>query len=341
MDELTRDSLIVKYYQGTLSREENQHLLEWVNLNAENRQLFEDTQKVWQKSRNPAAEIDFDTEQEWIKLSNHIQPSPFQKKAEKDGPHIVKHLNPWLWRSIAAAITLLLVAFLVVYQPWSANNQSVFVTKSTANQVKQRHLLPDGSVVWLNENSTIRYAEKFSTSTREVYLAGEAFFEVTEDPQKPFIIHGNHTITQVVGTSFNLKTKPEEAIVEVTVVSGKVRFFRENAPQKQVTLTAGMKGLYQSGLDSLYHIENTNANFRAWQDNRLIFDNSQLKEILPIVEKHYKTSIKPDNPAILNCRFTSTFEQARLEEILQAITLSLDLHYHYDGKKYILTGEGC
>jgi ferric-dicitrate binding protein FerR (iron transport regulator) len=341
MDEHTRDALLVKFKQGTLSLEENQQLLEWVNSSPLNQQLFEDTRKVWQMSIDPAADVDFNTEREWEKLSSQVGLAPFHKATKQHPPTEVRHLNPWLWRSIAAAITLLLAAYLAVYQPWSSNNQQVLVTKSTANQVKQRYRLTDGSIVWLNENSTIRYPEKFSSSTREVYLTGEAFFEVAEDPYKPFIIHGHHTITQVVGTSFNLRTKPEEAIVELTVVSGKVRFFRENAPQKQVILTAGMKGLYQPGLDSLYLIENTNANFRAWQDNRLIFDNTPLKEILPIVEKHYKTSIKPDNPAILNCRFTSTFEKARLEEILQAITLSLDLHYHYDGKKYILSGDGC
>jgi ferric-dicitrate binding protein FerR (iron transport regulator) len=145
----------------------------------------------------------------------------------------------------------------------------------------------------------------------------------------------------VLGTSFNLKSKPDEEIVEVTVVSGKVRFSKEDISAQNLILTAGMKGFYHTKLDTVYQTINNDLNFRAWQDNRLVFNNLQLKEVIIILEKHYKTSIKPANQAILECRFTSTFKQAQLEEILQAITLSLDLHFHYEDDKYILSGNGC
>jgi ferric-dicitrate binding protein FerR (iron transport regulator) len=341
MDEITRDTLIVKYNQGSLSREENQQLLEWIKLNAEHQQHFDDTQKVWQKSQDPAAEIDFNTEQEWVKLTNHIQPLPIQKNPEKDAPAKVKYLKPWLWGSLAAAVALFLVAYIVLFQGTSVQDENKFVSKSSGNNGKHQYRLPDGSVVWLNENSTIRYPEKFDPRRREVYLTGEAFFEVAKDPSKPFIIHGNRTIIQVLGTSFNLKSKPDEEIVEVTVVSGKVRFSKEDISAQNLILTAGMKGFYHTKLDTVYQTINNDLNFRAWQDNRLVFNNLQLKEVIIILKKHYKTSIKPANQAILECRFTSTFKQAQLEEILQAITLSLDLHFHYEDNKYILSGNGC
>jgi ferric-dicitrate binding protein FerR (iron transport regulator) len=341
MDEITRDSLIVKYNQGTLSREENQQLLEWVNQSAEHQQIFEDTQKLWQKSPNPAAEIDFDTEKEWVKFSAHIQPLPSHKNADKDSPAKVKHLKPWIWGSLAAAVALFLVAYVVFFQGTSIQDENKFVSKSSGNNGKHQYRLPDGSVVWLNENSTIRYPEKFDSGRREVYLTGEAFFEVAKDTSKPFIIHGKRTLIQVLGTSFNLKTNPDEEMVEVTVVSGKVRFSKEDSSGQNLILTAGMKGLYHTRLDSVYQAVNIDLNFRAWQDNHLVFDNLQLKEVIMVLEKHYKTSIKPANPAILECRFTSTFKQAQLEEILQAITLSLDLHFHYENNRYILSGNGC
>jgi ferric-dicitrate binding protein FerR (iron transport regulator) len=341
MDELTRDSLLVKYKQGTLSAQEEQQLFDWVRQSPLNQQLFEETQKIWQMSQDPAAGIDFGTNQEWIKLSNQIGLSPLHKATQAHHSTKVRHLNPWMWRSMAAAVALLLIAYFTLNQWGSPDNENQIITKTTGSKGKQRYRLPDGSIVWLNENSTVSYPEKFNAHKREIHLTGEAFFEVAENPLKPFIIHGGHTVTQVLGTSFNLKTKPDEDIVEVTVVSGKVSFFKEDAPGQKVILTAGLKGLYQKSLDSVYRSVNTDFNFRAWQDNRLIFENLLLQEVINILEKQYKIVIKPANPAILNCRFTSTFEQARLEEILQAITLSLDLHYHYDGKRYIISGNGC
>jgi ferric-dicitrate binding protein FerR (iron transport regulator) len=215
------------------------------------------------------------------------------------------------------------------------------VTQQTPAGAKQQHTLPDGTVVWLNGKSRLSYPEAFAGDTREVVLAGEAFFEVKRDPRRPFVIRAGGTLTRVLGTSFNLRVEPGSHAVSVTVVSGKVGFAPVSRPARQVLLTAGTRGNYLPAADSVYGEPQRDPNALAWRSNKLVFNDTPLRQMLTVLQEQYGVTVEVSHPALLDCLFTSTFEEAPLAEVLDAVALALDLQYVYRDGKYLLTGKGC
>ncbi|MCR6718728.1 MAG: FecR family protein [Chitinophagaceae bacterium] len=129
---------------------------------------------------------------------------------------------------IAAAIALLFALAVVGYQFFNKkdgeNSIDGLVQKLNAKGVKSTIALADGSKVWLNADSKIQYPARFTGNTREVFLNGEAFFDIEKNPEKPFIIHLTNGTIRVLGTSFNVKAYDGETIVETSVATGKVAF---------------------------------------------------------------------------------------------------------------------
>ena len=114
--------------------------------------------------------------------------------------------------------------------------------KQNAKGVKSTIELADGSKIWLNADSKVQYPALFNGSTREVYLNGEAFFDIAKNPSKPFIIHLSNGTVRVLGTSFNIKAYDNEPVVETSVATGKVAFIpklKNNQRADTVFLTAG------------------------------------------------------------------------------------------------------
>jgi transmembrane sensor len=342
MDESKWDSLLVKYTQGTISEPERKQLLEWVDQSQANRRRLDETQAIWQATAGSYNDADFSTNQELAKLLGQIssvESIPFEPAVDEKAKRRDFRLWQWVWQ-VAAAVVLLVGVYVAILKLSSADTNSLTIKQTTIKE-KQKYLLPDGSVVWLNEQSQISYLGEFESQIREVFLSGEAFFEVVKDRQRPFVIHAGKTVTQVVGTSFNLRALPDEQSVKVSVVSGEVNFFLKDQPARSVGLTPGMTGYWIENSDSVYFERKVDPNILAWQNNRLIFQNATVEEVVRVIEKHFKVSVQVAVPGILACRFTSTFENAQLTEVLESLTMALDLRYTQTGNRYILTGQGC
>ena len=339
MNPSTPDELIRKHLQGDATGPERTQLAEWLDRSPENRRQFEQSLTAWQSVPDPAAGMDFATGAQWQQLAAQLQLDPAAPAPEVPaGKSIPFGTRPWLGRA-AAAVALLVAAWFGVSR-W-ADRAPRLVTQQTEAGAKQRHVLPDGTVVWLNGESKLSYPETFDGATREVTLAGEAFFEVKRDPARPFVIRASRTLTRVLGTSFNLRAGPGSDGVTVTVVSGKVSFAPADRPARQVLLTAGMRGSYLPAADSVYAGPQRDPNVLAWRSNKLVFKDTPLREMLPVLQKQYGVPVGAADPAVLNCLFTSTFENAPLAEVLEAVALALDLQYVYRDGKYLLTGKGC
>lgn len=335
------DLLIHKYLQGAISPTEEAELMRWVNEEEDNKREFEEYIKTWELS-GKALTPDFSTNDEWEKLSDTLNISQSDgPKLQNNEPKAVNRfrtLNPWII-GVAAAVSLFFVIYLVL-SPVTENNEVLQIVQSAESEIKEISL-PDGSTVWLNINSKIIYPEGFKGDQRQVALEGEAFFEVAKDPSKPFVIQTGNVITKVLGTSFNLKTSGEGHIIEIVVVSGKVGFYNENEPGNSLELTRGMKGIYMVSLDSLYSTEDINADFLDWKDDKLVFNNASLKEVVETLNSKFDVEIEVSDKALLDCKFTSTFEKANLRDILNVIAYSLELKYTQEGKKVTLLGKGC
>lgn len=213
--------------------------------------------------------------------------------------------------------------------------EAALVTKSTGKGQKLTLHLPDGSRAILNSASSIKYPTNFTGTQREVYAEGEVFFEVVRNEKKPFVVHAGRLVSQVLGTSFNVRNRPEENVNTIALVTGKVQVSipEETDQKKCYILTPGeameldpAKGIFQK---MNFDIERET----GWKDNIIYFTDANYHEVFETLENWYGVEInvvqtrrKP------TWKLTAKFENENLENILNALTLSQGITYELNEK---------
>jgi ferric-dicitrate binding protein FerR (iron transport regulator) len=198
-------------------------------------------------------------------------------------------------------------------------------------------ILPDSTHVWLNAGSTLRYPETFADSRRLVSLEGEAFFEVTKDATKPFIIETASTETKVLGTSFNVKAMLDKPVT-VTVATGKVQFGPLGSERK-VVLLPGDAGTFDPQQQALTNQRNEDPRFLEWHNHTLIFTKTPLAQVFKTLEEVYHIHIDTADRGsrVLgmdrgpNCIFTGTFENTPEQEVLEVLSASIGFEWSAPG----------
>lgn len=303
-------SLIYKKLDGLIDPGEMQELQQWLNASAENRRTAEAIEVAWKESSAYSPEIKVDLDVEFAALQKEIEASePVVRKLETS-----RTAKPWKWL-VAAGLAIFLTTTIVL------QNQSgqQWVEVSTQGEA-MTITLADNSTVKLNANSHLEYPEEFDGTNRNVRLEGEAFFEITRDPNKPFTIETSHEVVEVLGTSFNVDAQEGNGKAVVYVASGKVKFGALNASDF-VTLEAGNKGIFERESKSLSKIEEASPNEISWLTGELHFADTPLSEVLMQVGKLYRVSIELADDNMKNCPFTSDFNDLDLDEILETIAL--------------------
>jgi ferric-dicitrate binding protein FerR (iron transport regulator) len=201
--------------------------------------------------------------------------------------------------------------------------------------------LPDSSLITLNKHSTLSYASDFNENERVVYLQGEAFFDVKKTNGKTFTIISADSKTQVLGTSFTVRSYENEGKTEVQVLTGKVAFStKKNPEQNQVLLTPGYKAVMEED-NQIMKAAINDPNFMAWKNDKLEFNNTRMDQVIATLEKYFEVPIEITEPQMLKCRFTGTFEKPTLQEIVDVLVVSVDLTYARKGNQFVFSGRGC
>jgi ferric-dicitrate binding protein FerR (iron transport regulator) len=199
-------------------------------------------------------------------------------------------------------------------------------------------VLPDGSTVWLNAESTLTYPRRFQDGKREITLQGEGFFEVVRNEHAPFIIASRNVSVRVLGTSFNVKSYDDEN-AEVTVRTGKVEV--EASDKRRVQLIADQQISFsaQQGFSPVKQVDADD--FMAWRDGVLLFDNKNLKQLTSILERWYGKTIILKNEKLNSCQLVGRHENESLDEILLSIQFVLDIEYVTEADTVTIDGPGC
>ncbi len=325
--------LIAAYLAGECSETEKRAVENWRKASVDNEQEFERYQLLWEASQTDYEDFEPDMQRAWQRLN----PEPLPVLGEK---HQKTEWFTWP-RRIAAVflVGLLLAASMYTYQ-LIQKPALVWVENHTLPGEQRRLSLADGSVVWLNSNSKLRYPSSFTGPGREVFLEGEAFFEVVRDVNNPFLIHTQQSTTKVLGTSFTVRSYVAEETVAVVVVTGKVAFSAGQTKQT-VTLTPGEQGILRKKANYIQELVNQDPNFLAWKTKVLTFQNTPLRQVLPTLEKYFGVKVRAADPDLLNCRFTGVFQKPTLEEVLKVFAIGRDITYQQRGNYYLLSGNGC
>ncbi len=291
-------------------------------------------------SRMGAMNIHFDSEKLNDEENDYPGPDSFETKKRRKIKTIFFSAFVIL---IAAAV--MIKNILPVFKEQPATLQKNLSEISTHNGSKTNVVLPDGTIVKLNAGSQLTYDKEYGNTIREVNLTGEAFFDVVKNKEKPFIIHTKKINIKVLGTTFNVKSYPNEK-TETSLVKGSIEITFKDNPNKKVILKPNEKlivadkerpeNFTKTLLPSEPAIAVSHLNYTrkdstiietAWVQNKLVFRNETFKELALQMERWYDISIHFNNPDMENLQFTGIFENETVQQALDALQLSAKFNY--------------
>jgi ferric-dicitrate binding protein FerR (iron transport regulator) len=263
--------------------------------------------------------------------------------------------------SLAAATSALCVvaAFLFFRQPSheaTISDASVEDGGSVVminNEVKPLTLiLADGSSIILQSGSSLRYPKIFQPEKREVYLEGQAFFEIVKDSQRPFFVYANHLITQVLGTSFSIRAYDNEPDVTVEVMSGRVSVFPrqndsdpgDNNPRKEgLVLTPNQQAVYKKEDAKLVKSLFENPSLLSPKEKQVNFEfaDARMKDVFDALEAAYGIEIIYDEDVMKNCLLNASLTHESLQVKLTLICKAVNATYEIMDTHIIIYGKGC
>jgi len=292
--------VLVKVVLGESTEEELRLVQAWRGESAANERYFQDFKRIWEESRNLAVRSEVDEEVAWSSFKERV--------SERRGVVVEMKPRRGLGWMVAAAILVVAVGGWFFF----SSRPAEYLAVSSGGQVLL-DTLPEGSVVTLNKQSSIRYMKGFAGAARRVDMEGEAFFAVAQDKDKPFVVHTNGMTITVLGTSFNVRNN--EAKTEVIVETGMVEVrkggevFRVRAHER-LTVTGNEKPVKGENPDQLYDYYRTHV-FEC--------NGTPLSRLVEKLNEVYHVHIVIGNAGMRNVPLTVSFEDESLDKILDVI----------------------
>lgn len=318
--------LIDKFFSGKCSSEEAATFLKWLQSKKSDSDLEAYLEKHWQEMDEEATL----SPQILQKLNNIIDEGQDKKQRER------RYLSKVVSLAASIAIFCLLTFGLFHYLQQEndskilASQQFKQVTKSTAKGQKLTINLPDGSIVMLNSASDITYPEVFTDSIRKVVLQGEAFFQVKK-ADMPFIVATGDVQTKVLGTSFNIRYRPDEAATEVSLLTGRVNV-DSKSNEKEIELLPGERLVYQRTENSFSKENYLYKKDFGWKEGILYFDHASILEVAKALENWYGVKIAVIKTPGNSRHFTGSFKNENLENVMESLSFTFKFNYEKEGE---------
>jgi ferric-dicitrate binding protein FerR (iron transport regulator) len=329
--------LCIKAVSGNISDEEKKLLDNWLAESEESRNKFEEIKIVWSATTPDDISELPDANSEWNLLSERIRLS---EKEEEKATTLNKFFdfNRLLfiskWKP-ALALTLVVVTSIIAGLLLSNKHEPQLKLISTSNKEHKSVQLPDGSTAYLNYLSTIEFADEFDEDNRSIKLNGEAFFSVVKN-SRPFIVSTNNAKVTVLGTEFNVWARDEKT--RVIVKEGKVKLGQTSGEEIRLsegelsTLTKNLHPAQPEKVDAEYLL--------GWMDNKLVFSNTSLDEVILELERFYSVKIIIEDKGLINKSLTGKFSDTDINGVLGMICLALELDFKIQNENYLIISKG-
>lgn len=322
--------MIAAYLDGNLSDSEKVRVENWRNASEENASLFKDMQQLWDASGALSNGHAYDSEAGWKKMSALMEEEETDEQETKNTGKTVR-MKSW-WLSTAAVFVFAMVAY------WWTNKGMSYEELHAGSQMVT-DTLSDGSIIHLNENTTLRIAQKYGEKVRAVWLQGEALFEVKPDTM-PFYVYTQYARIEVVGTVFDVVSREKEP-VELSVQRGKVKITSGWDASVEKVVKAGEKVIYYDKQKTIEPVAENAANDIYWYNKTLVFDRTPLPEVFSKMEEVYGVEIDLSNADIKSCKLTGTYQMMTVDNVLDIITSTFELSYQHHNDQVIIKGAGC
>lgn len=315
--------VVIRYLEEPGNEEHKRSLDEWLQLDAANLDIFLETKALWQGDLLPAT-ASYDIAHQWQLLDAQLTATslppvtvtiqPLQAvPAPAKGK--VRPLGARIWWAAAAAAIVIAAAVIIYRQP-------AYIAQQTAQNTDSL-LLPDGTRLYLNAHTSVKYPRNFQKNSREVFVQqGEVFVDVKHMPEKPFSVHLKNVDIEVLGTSFDVKETKQG--VKVFVQSGKVKAVYRNG-KNSVILTPGEEAEMLLAGTTISTRHHRNNNPIAWKTGQLTFIDAPLSEVAEILEDYYKVNIVLKGEGLADKKLLATFHKESLSEVLDILSKTLQV----------------
>ncbi|MCG8311367.1 MAG: FecR domain-containing protein [Cytophagales bacterium] len=320
------ERLIAKYIENRCTPEELIVVLEWLKTEEGAKALSNKMDELWalkndQDTKRLGGEAD---KKLTVAYSNRDRVSSISK---------IRRRKIFGIGAIAATVAFFLISVFIINHDIDEveleQSLTYYDVKTNPPGVKSTIRLPDGSMVKLNSDSELKYAEDFHR-IREVFLKGEAFFDVVENKEMPFVVRVNDLSVFALGTAFNINAFAEKNSVDVCLTEGKVKVEHLNRSTEVATsivLDPGEKAMYKK-TESQFFKDAFDPQFDlAWKNKTLVFDSSEFSEIRSKLERWYGVQIEIDDELTKGWQFTARFHDSTLENILKNLVFSRGLEF--------------
>lgn len=309
-----QNNIVEKYIRGSISEEEYNELQQQIQ-NDSDSSVGDMLNECWQKD-----------------LNIHVMPRAAKERTRRQIDEKIKKDMRRVWfkraSTIAASILIPVLIISTVYFYKEMDHYKQIPNIVSVNKGQRAGItLPDGTIVHLNSESKLTYTPDFNGKLREVVLEGEAFFEVTPNKEKPFIVKTSVFDVEVLGTSFNVSVYNDENIVETALMEGKVKLTMQGCPSKPVYLTPSQKFIYsRSDRQGTISIMEGDTEL-AWKQGILAFSAEPLEEVFRKIERWYGVTMHYDKESLVNDNFTGQFKMISIQEMMNILRMHYNLKF--------------
>jgi len=319
--------LITRHFNEQTVPWEEDFLAEWLESAAEHQQTYEVLRGIWQASQQQHDEV----------LVGAALQDVRQRIRRHEQRDVVSVFRKYRTRIVAAAAVSGLIAGSAFFLRKSSGKKEIaYIEKKSMPGQVLKDTMPDGTIVHLAPKSSIRYAKDFGSADRNIILEGEAFFDVTRDAHKPFVVKAGELSVQVLGTRFNVTHYNGADSAAVSLVDGKVQVNVASQP-KAYDLEPGQELYYNNHEQKAYTRAYDVESVTGWTNRMLVFRNDPLSVVAAKLEQLYNVEISFADPAIANYKLFAKFEDKPLNYILEVIKATDDLDYTIAGKQIRFT----
>ncbi|MCK5135704.1 MAG: FecR family protein [Bacteroidales bacterium] len=375
-EQMVSKEFIIKFLTGESTKDENLLINQWLNKKAENKRYFDEIEFLWKASGISRDLNDDDKKNDWNIILGKIGEEPENQLLKSQVQHsgIRKIFGDRTRKGLNNFLKIAAIFFLAFSFSWASFyllNKKPDTASFAYNQIittkgeKSQIILSDGTKIWLNSESVLKYPSSFNEIKREVFLEGEAFFEVQKKDDKiPFVVNTSHIDIEVLGTSFNVMAYSDEESFETTVVTGSVCIQRKSIkpspdqnfvlkPNQKVTILKRGSQITLSEIetDKPTLVKKTRANqsissnkkeqiiispnvdielHTAWREDKLIFQSETCENIAYKLERWYDVKIHIQNEELKKYRYTGKFEHKEtLSQVLEILNLTTPINYTF------------
>ena len=304
--------LLNKYIAGDVLPEEKKEVIRWMRESEEHREQLIQLHRIYNAT-----------------LWNGNVDSRDSKNTEKKKPVML-----YLWASMKIAAVVAMLAFIIhkEYQDYRLEHSTDVQTVTVPAGQRASLILADGTTVWLNSNSTLKYpANGFHSKNRKVTLEGEGYFEVAHDEKHPFIVETEKYDIRVLGTTFNVSAYPNSDMFETSLIEGKVTVYQPST-QHEVTLKPHEKVEAKDG--KLYKETFSSDNDFLWRMGIYSFKDEPLETVFKKLEQYYEVKIINKNEEIASRPCTGKFRQKEgIEHVMKVLQKYVKFNYTQDDEK--------